>query len=129
MMTKENDVGLIDPNTEVYPEKKPEVISEPYVYGYWQTPGLYLAEKLAGSNLVRFIGEKFQPDYLQAIIVIDDNPEELLDRIFSLEQKLYTKFKGLRFDVRVRVIHSTESIEHIKTSTLPHYDRELLISN
>lgn len=113
----------------------PSVISSPLVTeiyqpvdlaARWQTPAFYLAQKIANHSLVRFIGEKIQPDYLQTIVVIDDDPEELLDKIFSIEQEMNNKFKGLRFDVRVRVIPQNENIEVIKQSTIKQYDRDII---
>ena len=64
------------------------------------TPGLYFAQKITNNQLVRFIGEKFQVDYLQIIIVIDNDPDELLNEIFSIEQEMYKEFEWIRFDVR-----------------------------
>lgn len=99
-------------------------ISQPIgLAAQWQTPGLYLAQRVAGNSLVRFIGEKLQPDYLQVIVVIDEDPEELLDAIFTVEQKMYQKFSGLRFDIRVRVIPEETAIETIRQSALVRYQR------
>jgi len=118
------DINLVDSNIKLTSDDTAEVKQPVYFEAYWQTPGKYLAGEIASHPLVRFIGERIQTDYLQTVIVIDDNPEVLLDKIFSLEQKLYTKFKGLRFDVRVRTIPPSEDIETIKNPTLFYYDRD-----
>ena len=99
-------------------------ISQPIgLAAQWQTPGLYLSQQVASNSLVRFIGEKVQTDYLQVIVVIDDDPEELLDAIFTVEQEMYHKFSGLRFDIRVRVIPKETEIETIQQSALVRYQR------
>lgn len=123
--TKESNIIFIDPAAETFEHEKPVVQQTrlPDVL-QWQTPGLYLTDKMASNSLVRFIGEKMQTDYLQTIIVVDDDPENLVDNIFSVEQEMYKKFKNLRFDVRLRVIPINENIEIIQKSTINLYDRE-----
>lgn len=123
--TTESNIILIDPGAESFKHEKPVVLQTrlPDVLP-WQTPGLYLTHKIASNSLVRFIGEKMQTDYLQTIIVVDDDPEDLVDNIFSVEQEMYKKFKNLRFDVRLRVISIEENIEIIQKSTINLYDRE-----
>ncbi len=122
---KEREIIFNDPEAEVFEHKKPK-ITQPILIDVqkWQTPGLYLAHRIASNSSVRFIGEKMQVDYLQTIIVVDDDTEELVDKIFSVEQEMYKKFKNLRFDVRLRVISSEENIEVIQKSTIHLYDRE-----
>lgn len=93
------------------------------IAGNWQTPGLYLAQNIGGNPLVRLVGEKYYPDYLQVIIIIDDDPEELLDKIFSFEQNMRERFKRVNFDVRVRVISADEDIKDIKQDLFLHYER------
>ena len=123
--TKESNIILIDPAAETFEHEKPVVLQTRLPDALqWQTPGLYLAYKIANNSLIRFIGEKMQTDYLQTIIVVDDDPEDLVDNIFSVEQEMYKKFKDLRFDVRLRVISIEENIEIIQKSTINLYDRE-----
>ena len=123
--TKESNIIFIDPEAETF-EREKSVVLQPELSDVlqWQTPGLYLANKITSNSLVRFIGEKMQTDYLQTIIVVDDDTEDLVDNIFSVEQEIYNKFKKLRFDVRLRVIPIEENIEIIQKSTINLYDRD-----
>lgn len=91
----------------------------------WLTPGIFMAQNIFDSSLVRFVGERYESDYLQTVVVLNDDPEELLNRVFSVEQEMFKKFGKLRFDVRVRVIPSSESIDLIKHSTVVHFERNL----
>lgn len=116
------DVLLEDPLFKPYKEEKPEVIL-PYDLN-WQTPGSYVAQEIVSNPLVRFVGEEIQPDCMQTIIVVDDDPEELVDKIFSTEQEMYKIFIKLRFDVRLRVVPKEEDIGIIKTNVIPYYDRD-----
>lgn len=117
----EKNVSFFDPQIIPYPEKF--VLSSDFITKQWMTPGLYFAQKITNNQLVRFIGEKFQVDYLQIIIVIDNDPDELLNEIFSIEQEMYKEFEWIRFDVRVRVIDKEEDINIIRKSTLSRYNR------
>jgi len=73
---------------------------------------------------VRLIGEIYYQEYLQVVIVIDDDPEKLLDKIFTIEQEMYNNFKEINFDLRVRVINKEEQIEDIKQSLIIRYERK-----
>jgi len=127
MLSKiDDDITLIDPQRESDKgAEKAEVYQPILLEAQWQTPGLYLAQKVARNPLVRFVGENLQTDFIQVIIIVEDDPENLVDSIFSAEQEMYIKFNKLRFDVRLRVIPAKESIEIIKKSTIRNYDRDI----
>ena len=114
---------LYDPQQESSPAYA-EISQPSGLVASWQTPGLYLAQRISNNSKIRFIGEKYEVDYLQTILVLDEDPEDLLNQIFSLEQEMYSKFQGLHFDVRVRVILPHADISAIKNSTIPHYERK-----
>ena len=118
-----NEIQLYDPQQENFPSNV-EVFQSGGVTANWQTPGLYMAQQISNNRNIRFIGEKYEVDYLQTIIILDDDPEDIVDQIFSVEQEMYLKFKGLRFDVRVRVIPPQTDLIVIKKSTVPHYERK-----
>ncbi len=119
---------VIDPERELQRScEKAEITQLGDFEVQWQTPGLYLAQKIVHNPLVRFIGEIIQSDYIQVIVVVDDDAEELIDKIFSLEQEMYQKFHKLKFDLRLRVMSADEDIELIKTTTINRYDRLLFV--
>lgn len=123
--TIEDNIILNDPNAkDEFKHEKIEVTESKYFRHQWQTPGLYLAQKIASDPLVHYVGEEIHPDCLQVIVVVDDDQEELVDKIFSVEQEMYKKFTKLRFDMRLRVIPPSDNIEVIKNETIGHYDRE-----
>lgn len=119
---KGQDVLLKDPLFKPYKEEKPEVLLPRDLN--WQTPGSYIAQEIVSNPLVRFVGEEIQPDCMQTIIVVDDDPEELVDKLFSIEQEMYKIFIKLRFDVRLRVVPKGEDIEVIRKTVIPYYDRD-----
>jgi hypothetical protein len=89
----------------------------------WQTPGMYLAQKIFGNNLLRCIAEKFKGDHYQIYVILDDDPEELLDLIFDTEQKIFEKFSGVKVDIRISVFHPKKDISYIIENSIVHYDR------
>ncbi len=119
----------LKPGNEIYDPEFQELpteieISQPMnVSAQWQTPGLYIAQRIFQDPLIRFIGEKYERDCLLTIIVLDSDPEQLLNKIFSIEQEMFKIFDGLRFDIRVRVIPLSEEISLIKKSTVAHFNR------
>lgn len=123
-MIIDNNVVINNPMINQHSRFYSGVEQPHYAEARWLTPGVYIAQKITNNAFVRFIGDKMQEDYLQTILVIDDDPEDLLDKAFSLEQEIYRKFKGLRFDLRIRVVPPKDDIAAIKNSTITQYDRD-----
>ena len=129
-MKNESNIILDDPVNVVFGNEARAEIIQPLDLDFeaqWQTPGLYLAYRIKNNPLVRFIGETLLNDYMQVIVVVDDDKEELVDEIFSIEQEMYHKFNKLKFDMRLRVIAANEDIDIIKKTTINRYDRSLFI--
>ena len=123
--TKDEKTKVFDPLREPPEDEIPELLTSKDIGVIeWETPSAFLFEKIGVDPLIRFIGEKLLTGCLQIIVVIDDEPEELVDRIFSIEQEMYSKFKKMHFDLRLRVIPKEENIEAIKKNTLGYYDRD-----
>lgn len=106
-------------------QPSPDVYQPMGFSGYWLTPSLYMVQHIGTEPLVRFIGERVESDHMQTIILIDDDPEDLLDKIFNSEQEMYKKFKGLRFDVRVQVLDKSVDIDQYKANVSSYFDRDL----
>jgi hypothetical protein len=117
-----NQIVFKDPT--VIDTPKANIVTQPHsLFAFWQTPGLYFAERISSNPAVRFVGELVEKDHIQVIIVVDNDPEELLDKIFATEEEMYSLPKSLRFDCRVRVVPAQENIETISMSYLPRYER------
>jgi hypothetical protein len=67
----------------------------------WKTPGSVLAQNLRGVAEIRMILERMEPDRYSVFVVLDSDPEAVLDRIFETEASLYREFPKMPFDVRV----------------------------
>ena len=88
-----------------------------------QTPGMYLSQKIFGTTLLRCVAEKFKQDHYQISVILDDDPEELLDLIFETEQKIFKKNLGVKVDIRVSVFPPQKNISYIIENSIVHYDR------
>ncbi len=121
---KEQKTDFIDISKRPHENKEYEIsLTEDYRTD-WLTPGLYLAERIKANPLVRFVGEEKKTDHLQIVVVVDDDPDELTDCIFTIEQEMYDKFKNHTFDLRLRVIPKDESIEDIEHCSIDFYNRK-----
>jgi len=103
---------------------KLSVVIQPHpLIAFWQTPGSGFKQKIMPNEHLRFIGELVEKDHIQVVIVIDEDIEDLFDRIFDAEKEMYALQKTIRFDCRVRVIPSHEKIDLMLMSYLIHYLR------
>jgi len=115
-----------DPNKVEACQEMSKISQELFgIRSFWQTPGIYITEAIKNRPEVKYIGEKYQEDYLQTVIVLTEDPEDLLDIIFTTEHKLYKKFKNLRFDIRVRVVSQDEDISVLKRSTAYLFEKQI----
>jgi len=89
----------------------------------WLTPGSVMSARIRHRREVLYVGENFQPEELQTIIVLDDDTEEVLDLIFAVEAELFQTFNNLRLDVRVRVQCSPAELALIQGNTVRRYVR------
>jgi hypothetical protein len=89
----------------------------------WLTPGAFLAEQLARCREVRMILERFEKERYAVIIVLERDPEDLLDRIFDTERELYTLYRGLPFDVRVMTPPPSWRPDDLLQGAFAHYMR------
>lgn len=92
-------------------------------YAKWQTPGLVVAENIASHELVRLVLEKVEPDRYVVFVVLDGDPEELLDAIFQTEQSLYETFRKMPFDLRVIKASDEWDAEALARQSIPRYRR------
>lgn len=90
----------------------------------WKTPGTEFLSALEDQKEIRFIGEQIWPDRRIVFIVLEDDPDPLLDRIFETEARLMKRFARLPFDVRVMVKDTKEEIESLKATCIGHYSKE-----
>ena len=124
-MTDTIDVDVKYKNVEKDYQERPEVHQETTgIKGLWQTPGIYISDAIKHRPEVKYIGEKYLKDYLQTIVVLTEDPENLLDLIFETEHKLYKKFKNLKFDIRVRVVSPDEDISALEKSTVCLFEKQ-----
>ena len=91
--------------------------------GAWVTPGLYLARKILTRPEILRVTEKIEPARHCVLVLVESDPEDLMDQIFEVEQKMYTTFKKLPFDVRVVLKQPDMDADLLRRESLVHYER------
>ena len=67
----------------------------------WETPGLILGRMLSSVPEVRLVLERPDPDRPLITVLLEQDTEEALDKVFNAEQVLYATFPHWPFDLRV----------------------------
>lgn len=89
----------------------------------WQTPGVHIHQAVAGRPEVRLVAERLDGDRYSVFVVLDSDPEDLLDAIFEAERELYSRVRGIPFDIRVMRPGPEWSDADLKADSICHYDR------
>lgn len=123
-MTQKNDnITLIQHGDA--PQAVPSNSVEVKVYNsVWGTPGLLLARKRLGDlDHVVAIGERLEGARYAVFVVVDDDPDDLLDAIFGAEQEVISEVPSIPFDLRVRSTRDGWSPEALLATCFRQYRR------
>ena len=91
----------------------------------WSSPGTHLASRVASRAEVRLILERLERDRFSVFVVLDEDPEDLLDAIFDAEEEIFKIFRGIPFDLRVIKPTSDWSDQDLRQDTICRYDRAI----
>ena len=69
------------------------------------------------------VTEKIEPARHCVAVLVDRDPEDLMDRIFEVEHRMYSVFTKLPFDVRVVLRQPGMEPELLARDSLVHYKR------
>ena len=89
----------------------------------WSTPGTDLANGIASHASVRLVAEKPDLESYSILVVLDNDPADLLDRIYTLEGELIRRFTKNQFDLRVTVAPSPQHDEALLEGKILCYKR------
>lgn len=92
------EVTAPQPEIEGKPQARTTVVADRLV---WETPGAVFAQAIAALAPVRLVLERLAPDRYSVFVLIDQDDDATLDRIFEAESRLYSHFRKMPFDVRV----------------------------
>ena len=91
--------------------------------GDWMTPGSLIAQRIAAIQRVRLVAERLEKTRYAVFVVLDDDPDEVLDAVFEAEQEVMKELPGIPFDLRVRKPHPQWSPDNLLSSCARHYTR------
>ena len=89
----------------------------------WLTPGSYIAKSIAGRGEVRMVLQRPETDRCSVYVVLDEDPEDLLDFIFNEEQEFRKSHKMFLFDLRVITPSSDWSDKDLLKGSFAYYKR------
>jgi len=91
---------------------------------FWKTPGAALAEELQDVFAIQYLFETMRSESWGIVVVLSDDRDDVLDRVFDAERKLYSEFSGTRLDVRVtKMTEDLDPQELRRASTYCHLNR------
>ncbi|MBI1849129.1 MAG: hypothetical protein HYR85_02165 [Planctomycetes bacterium] len=89
----------------------------------WPTPGALLAEALKHQPHVTLVMERLERHRYSVFVILDDDPESLLDDVFAAEKHVMKSFKGLPFDMRVMKPRADWKDEDLRRDCIVHHER------
>lgn len=90
---------------------------------HWPTPGSALAERLAGIPELRLVVERFESSGYVVTVVLERDPEAVLDQVYEAEKELYSAFTKIPFDVRVMTPGEGWTEESLLANGILRYER------
>ena len=67
----------------------------------WVTPGRTIAGAISHRPEVRLVVERLEADRYAVFVILDSDPEDLLDEILEAERVVFLRPRGLPFDLRI----------------------------
>lgn len=91
--------------------------------GDWMTPGSLIARRIAVIDQVRLVAERPEKARYAVFVILDADPDEVLDAVFEAEQEVMRELPGIPFDLRVRKPHAQWLPNALLSSCARHYTR------
>ncbi len=85
----------------------------------WRTPGTDLADAIRDKREVLLVTERFDEDAHCITVVLEKDPEILLDAIYDAEQALYQRHPGVHFSLRVMTRPPGWSPQNLLKTAIP----------
>ena len=89
----------------------------------WLTPARHIARAIGHRREVRLVAERLEADRYAVFVVLETDPEDLLDLIVDAEHELYDLFRGFPFDIRVMTPPSGWSDADLRRESIVHFQR------
>ena len=89
----------------------------------WGTPGSVIARLVASRPEVRLVAERYENGRYGVFVILDDDPEDVLDAVFEAERRAMEQLPRIPFDLRVRKPHPDWSDRDLRAGSVAHYAR------
>jgi len=89
----------------------------------WKTPGSLIARALLKLPQVRLVAERYEGGRYGVFVILDDDSDEVLDRVFEAEEQTMRELPRIPFDLRVRKPHPEWSEDNLLATCVKRYSR------
>ena len=89
--------------------------------GRWHSPGSLITAACAGFKEVVVVAEKYEGNRHSVLVLLREDPEEVLDAIYDAEAKAINDLKNMPFDLRVTVPLQAWDLDQLRRTYLVHY--------
>jgi len=89
----------------------------------WLTPGSIITREMAHFAEVRLVAERLGNNGYVVFLILEDDPEEVLDAAFDAERRAMAMIPQIPFDLRVRKPHPHWAPDDLLATCVTHYAR------
>lgn len=123
-MTRDGPVELCVPDPESSSELPSVVLSKTETAAlFWNTPGLSISSLLDTVENVVAVFERIDGDEFAVFVLLSDDPEETLDRVFEAEESLRRRLPRTSFDIRVSKVDASLDFDAFGRGSITRFRR------
>jgi hypothetical protein len=89
--------------------------------GRWHSPGSLITAACAKFKEVAVVAEKYEGNRHSVLVLLREDPDEVLDAIYDAEAKVIHDLKNMPFDLRVTVPLQAWDLDQLRRTYLVHY--------
>jgi hypothetical protein len=89
--------------------------------GSWHSPGSLITAACAKFKEVAVVAEKYEGNRHSVLVLLRQDPDEVLDAIYDAEAKAINDLKNMPFDLRVTVPLQAWDLNQLRRTYLVHY--------
>ncbi len=89
--------------------------------GRWHSPGSLITAACAGFKEVAVVAEKYEGNRHSVLVLLRQDPDDVLDAIYDAEAQAIQDLKNMPFDLRVTVPSQAWDLDQLRRTYLVHY--------
>lgn len=89
--------------------------------GEWQSPGSLIASACSKLPAVLLVAERYEGNRHSVLVVLREDPEDVLDAIYDAEARTIRELRNIPFDMRVTVPQGPWTSDRVSNNYLVRY--------